>query len=253
MKILGILGSQSQQGLTAQMLQQVLDHVDATIETETIFLEDYEIHPRDVHINNDLQVLVNKLAASDVWVLAAPTYWRELSGIMKKFLDCLRPELVYFKKNGDTIPGPFKNKHYLTITDCYASTLENWLTGVTDETFKTMDRVMSAAGVIKVGEIVCPNTLHLSRLPRAKQQLCARYGAKLSTYVRKDDATVKRYVQLFLMIALMALVTMTLQLFLGKFLPLTNFWWNYLSFTIIFFVLLACLLHFVTFVKHRRR
>lgn len=253
MKVLGILGSQDRQGITAQLLDQVLTNVVDNVETETIFLEDYQIHATGVQTNNDLNLIVAKMAASDVWVLAAPTYWRGLAGIMKKLLDCLRPKLVYFKSNGDTIPGPFKNKHYLTITDCYASTLENYLTGITDETFKTVDRVMSAAGVIKIGEIVCPNTLHLQSLPVSKKRLCACYGQKISHRTRKDDSTVKRYLQLFVMVAMMALLTMIIQLGLKEVLPLDNFWWNYLSFTLIFFILLACILHFATYVKHRRR
>ncbi|NVY96251.1 flavodoxin family protein [Lactobacillus sp. DCY120] len=253
MKILGILGSQSQTGITAQMLAQVLDHVSPGVEVERVFLEDYQIHPAGVKEDNDLDELVAKLAASDVWVWAAPTYWRGISGIMKKFLDCLRPKLVYIKANGDTIPGDFKNKHYLTLTNCYASTTENWLTGVTDETFKTVDRVMTAAGVIKVGEIVCPNTLKLEQLPLKKQQLCAHYGPKISHQERKDDSTMKRYLQLFVMIAVMAFLTMGIQQLLRNLMPWWNFWLNYVSFTLIFFVLLAVILHFVTFVKHRRR
>ncbi|MBA1434456.1 flavodoxin family protein [Bombilactobacillus bombi] len=253
MKILGILGAQTAQGLTSQMLAAVLDNVEDHVETETIFLEDYHIHPAGIKEHNDLDLIVDKLAESDVWVFAVPTYWRGLSGIMKKLLDCLRPKVVYFKANEDTIPGPFKNKHYLTLTNCYTGTFENWLTGVTDETFKTIDRVMSAAGVIKVGEIVCPNTKNLTALPLAKQQLCAAYGRKISRRQRKDDSTMKRYLQLFAMIAVMAFATMVIQQGLNTILLWNNFWWNYVSFTLIFFVLLAGILHFVTFVKHRRR
>lgn len=253
MKVLGILGSQSHTGITAQMLGNVLKNVDKGVETETIFLEDYQIHANGVKENNDLDLIVDKMAKSDVWIFAAPTYWRELSGIMKKLLDCLRPKLVYIKPNGDAVPWKFKDKHYLSITDCYASTAENFVTGVTDETFKTIDRVMSAAGVIKIGEIVCPGTLNMKQLPEKKALLCAKYGHKISQKKRKDDSTLKRYIQLFFMVAIMALLTMGIQQLLAGIIPLSNFWIRYISFTVIFFVLLGCILHFVTFVKHRRR
>lgn len=253
MKILGILGSHQENGLNAQMLAEVLKNVDADVETETIYLENYDVTPHKYHEKNlVLDELAEKMAQSDVWVLAAPTYFRELSGVMKNFFDCMRPKLVYFKENGDTIPGQFKNKHYLSISSCYVSSLENFLTGVTDESFKTIDRVMSAAGVIKVGEIVLPGTFGMKEIPDNKKQLCHKYAKKISVRKRKDDSTVKRYIQLFFMIAVMALITMGIQIPF-KSLIADNFWLNYLSFTIIFFVLLACILHFVTFVKHRRR
>ncbi|ALB29533.1 flavodoxin family protein [Companilactobacillus heilongjiangensis] len=253
MKILGILGSHQEHGLNAQMLDEVLKNVDAGVETETIYLENYDITPHKYHEKNlVLDELAEKMAESDVWVLAAPTYFRELSGVMKNFFDCIRPKLVYFKENGDTIPGQFKNKHYLSITSCYVSTIENFLTGVTDESLKTIDRVMSAAGVIKVGEIVLPNTFGMKTIPNNKKELCQKCAKKISVRKIKDDSTVKRYIQLFLMIAVMALITMGIQIPLKTWIA-GNFWLNYGSFTIIFFVLLACILHFMTFVKHRRR
>ncbi len=253
MKILGILASHQEHGLNAQMLDEVLKNVDSGVETETIFLENYDITPHKYHEDNPvLDELAQKLMDSDVWVFAAPTYWRELSGVLKNFFDCMRPKFVYFKQNGDTIPGQFKNKHYLSISSCYVSTLENFVTGVTDDSFKTIDRVMSAAGVIKVGEIVLPNTFGMKTIPYNKKKLCQKYAKKISVRKRKDDSTVKRYIELFFMIAVMALITMGIQLPLTNWIG-NNFWLNYASFTVIFFVLLACILHFMTFVKHRRR
>lgn len=254
MKVLGILASHQEHGLNAQMLDEVLKNVDEGVETETIYLENYQITPHKYHEKNSvLDELSEKLMSSDVWVFAAPTYWRELSGVLKNFFDCMRPKFVYFKENGDTIPGKFKDKHYLSITSCYVSPLENFVTGVTDESFKTIDRVMSAAGVIKTGEIVLPGTFGMKEIPEAKKRLAVKYGHKISHKKRKDDSTLKRYIQLFFMIAIMALITMGIQVPLQNIMPIDNFWINYISFTVIFFVLLACILHFVTFVKHRRR
>ncbi|MFD1417766.1 flavodoxin family protein [Companilactobacillus keshanensis] len=254
MKVLGILASHQEHGLNAQMLDEVLKNVDEGVETETIYLENYKITPHKYHEKNQiLNELSDKLMSSDVWVFAAPTYWRELSGVLKNFFDCMRPKLVYFKENGDTIPGKFKNKHYLSITSCYVGPLENFVTGVTDESLKTIDRVMSAAGVIKTGEIVLPGTFGMKEIPDNKKQIAAKYGHKISHKKRKDDSTLKRYIQLFFMIAIMALITMGIQVPLRYVMPINNFWINYISFTVIFFVLLACILHFVTFMKHRRR
>ena len=59
----------------------------------------------------------------------------------------------------------------------------------------------------------------------------------------------KRYGLLFVMVAVMALITMSLQLLL----PLSGFWWHYISFVIIFFGLLAGILHYATFMRHKHR
>ncbi|MFD1472707.1 flavodoxin family protein [Companilactobacillus mishanensis] len=254
MKILGILASHKEHGLNAQMLESVLDNVDEGVETETIFLENYDITPHKFHEDNPvLDEFSAKLAEADVWVFAAPTYWRELSGVLKNFFDCMRPKLVYIKENGDTIPGDFKDKHYMSITSCFAGPVENFVTGVTDESFKTIDRTMSAAGVIKVGELVLPNTFGMKEIPENKKKLAAKFGHKISKKVEKDDLTVKRYIQLFLMIAVMALITMGIQIPLKAIMPVGNFWVNYASFVVIFFVLLGLILHYMTFMKHRRR
>lgn len=253
MKVLGILGSHRRDGVTAKLVDAVLQGVDPANKTEIIYLEDYGFKP-DTYERKDpvLDELEGKLLESDVWIIAAPTYWRSLAGKMKDFFDCLRQRLVRFDKQGETHPDRFKNKHYLSITDCYTGTFENWVTGVTDQSLRTIDQVMSAAGVIKVNEIVMTNTWGIQELPAAKKSECLKRGQQLSSVQKRDDSTVKRYIQLFFMVAIMALAAMGIQLGLGL-LPKTHFWLSYSSFVVIFFALLAGILHFATYVKHRRK
>lgn len=253
MKILGILGAHRNDGATAMMLDAVLGGVKAPNETETIYLEDYNFKP-DTRDQRDpaLDELEAKMLASDIWVIAAPTYWGALSGEMKNFFDCMRQRLVRFDHEGGTHPDRFKDKHYLSLTNCYASPIENWVTGVTDQAFRTIDKVMSAAGVIKIHELVLTNTWGLEVLPEAKARECQKWGNRLNTKIKKDDSTMKRYIQLFFMVALMALLTMGIQV-VFHLTPTTGFWLHYASFVFIFYVLLAAILHFFTVVKHRRR
>ncbi len=72
------------------------------------------------------------------------------------------------------------------------------MTGVTDASFRTIDKIMSAAGLIKINELVLPGTLKMTTLPKSKQQLCTHWGQKLTTKTKRDDNTVKRYIELFL-------------------------------------------------------
>lgn len=253
MKILGILGAHQQNGKTATMLSAVLQAVPAPHTTETIYLEDYPFAPDRVGQRDPiLDKLTEKLLESDVWVLAAPTYWGGLSGKMKDFLDCMRGRLVRFDHKGGTHPDRFENKHYVSITSCYVSATENFLSGVTDNTFRTIDKIMSAAGVIKLHEIVLPGTLFMKQVPENKIQLCHKVGAQLANKTKRDDQTVKRYIELFCMVAVMAFITMGIQ-FLLNLIPAANFWSIYATFVIVFFLLLAGILRFFTVVKHRRR
>lgn len=253
MKVLGILGSHRNNGVTAKMLAAVMAGIKEPNESEIIYLEDYPFKP-DHGDKKDpvLDELEQKMLASDVWVLAAPSYWGGLAGKMKDFFDCMRQRLVRFDHTGATHPDRFKDKHYLSITDCYTGAFENWVTGVTDQSFRTIDKVMTAAGVIKVHELVLTNTWGLKELPETKKQTCLKWGRRLNSVKKRDDSTLKRYIELFFMIAFMALLTMGIQ-FGFKLVPSQGFWLRYISFVVIFYVLLACILHFFTVVKHRRR
>ncbi|MFD0896900.1 flavodoxin family protein [Loigolactobacillus binensis] len=253
MKVLGILGAHKRDGLTAQYLAATAKGLPTAVDYELLYLADYAIEPDTGQPNPVLDQLEAKLQASDLWIIAAPTYWGALAGTMKNFFDCMRPRMVRMTKAADTLPGQFKNKHYLALTTCFQSSLENFFVGITDDTFKTIDRVLTGAGLIKVGEIVGTGTWQQHQPNPQKLALCTRWGAKLATKQKKDDNTVKRYIQLFGMIAVMALVTMGLQQLLFNVFANGQFWITYATFVIIFYVLLASLLHFFTFLRHRRR
>jgi len=254
MRVLGILGAHRSDGVTAKMLQAVLKGASETATVDWINLADYELKPdHDDQQNPVLDKLEKQLLAADVWVLAAPVYLGSLSGVMKNFLDCFRNRIARYNAVGEAVPDRFKNKHYVTITDCYAGGIENYVTGVTDAAFKTMDKFLTMGGLIKLREIVVTHTWGMQQLSPAKQAEGERVGRKAATKKERDDNTVKRYIELFGMIAVMALVTMGIEAGIGLWLPLHNFWAYYGVFVVVFYVLLASILHFFTVVKHRRR
>ncbi|WP_338207941.1 NAD(P)H-dependent oxidoreductase [Lactiplantibacillus paraxiangfangensis] len=254
MRVIGILGTHNPDGVTSQMLKAVLKGAATSAETELVNLNDYTLVPDHDNLPNpELDQLSAKLQAADVWVLAAPTYLGGLSGVMKNFLDCFRSRIARYNAVGEAVPDQFKNKHYVTITDCYAGGVENYLTGVTDAAFKTMDKFLTMGGLIKLREIVITRTWGMKKLTPKKQAEGERVGQKAARKVERDDNTMKRYVELFFMIAVMALLTMGIEAGLGRLIPLTNFWTYYGAFVVIFYILLASILHFFTVVKHRRR
>ncbi|WLV87393.1 flavodoxin family protein [Lacticaseibacillus zeae] len=252
MKILGVYGGQDADGLTASLVKAVLSGVTAPATTEFVDLNQYQIRP-DVSdlANPTLDELEAKLKSADVWVLGTPTYFGTVAGQFKQLLDCMRHRMTRMTKESDTLPGIFKDKHYVSVTSCFATGLDNTFTHQTDATLVAIDKAMTAAGVHKIAELVLPHTWGMTTLPEAKINQAHALGAKLATFKKKDDETLKRYILLFGMIAVMALATMGIQQVLPG--VATNFWWRYVSFVVIFFVLLACLLHYATFMRHKRR
>ena len=108
-------------------------------------------------------------------------------------------------------------------------------------------------GLIKLREIVVTKTWGMQTITAAKQAECERVGARAAHKKERDDSTMKRYIQLFFMIAVMALLTMGIEAGIQQLIPLNNFWAYYGVFVVVFYVLLAMILHFFTVVKHRRR
>lgn len=115
-----------------------------------------------------------------------------------------------------------------------------------------IDKVMAAAGVIKLGEIFVTDSWGLKKLPPIKLRELAAAGKKINQTKRKDDLTMKRYLELFLIVAGVVLVTM-LQQQAVFILWQPTFWLRYISFVLIFYLILAETLHFAIVVKHRRR
>lgn len=252
MKILGIYGGQDPDGLTASLVKTILAGVTAPATTEFIDLNQYQLRPdRPGQTNPVLDELEEKLQAADVWILGTPTYFGTVAGQFKQLLDCLRHRITRMTHQGDTLPGKFKDKHYVSVTSCFATGLDNTFTHQTDATLVTIDKAMTAAGLHKITELVLPHTWGMTALPAAKVKQAQALGVKLATFKKKDDETLKRYLLLFGMIVVMALATMGIQQLIPG--VATNFWWRYVSFVVIFFVLLACLLHYATFMRHKRR
>lgn len=254
MHYLALLGSHEKNGITAGYLQAVIDALPTEATVDTVFLRDYDIYPdTKERACPALDEIEAKMAASDFWIICAPTYWGGLSGVMKQFFDCMRFRLVWMNSVADTLPGKYQNKHYLSMTTCFISSADNFFTGITDQTFVTIDRVLSGAGLIKVGEFVGTGTWGTHAPRPEKLAECQRWGQKIAHRPRKDDNTLKRYILLFFMIAIMALITMGLQAWWFGVFAAGTFWLTYCTFVIIFYVLLASILHFFTFVRHRRR
>jgi len=100
MKVLGIVGSKRKNGNTAYLVQQTLKVMESKgVETKLIFLGDYNISgctgcegckkTYKCVIKDDMQKLYPLIINSDAIVLGSPTYFYNITSIMKAFIERL--------------------------------------------------------------------------------------------------------------------------------------------------------------------
>ncbi|KQC05078.1 MAG: NADPH-dependent FMN reductase [Methanoculleus sp. SDB] len=102
MKVLGLSGSMRKDGNTALLIQKILDHVDAEncseIETEFVSLSGMEILPCIgcekckekkwcIIEKDDWGRIVDKVLDCDILIIGSPTYYYDVCGQLKNFID----------------------------------------------------------------------------------------------------------------------------------------------------------------------
>lgn len=100
MKILGICGSSRKHGNTASIIRRVLEgakSANEAAETELIFLNDYDLKSCtgcegcaksfSCVIRDDYASIIEKFDEADAIVIGSPTYWYNVTGQMKLFID----------------------------------------------------------------------------------------------------------------------------------------------------------------------
>ncbi|MFA4825220.1 MAG: flavodoxin family protein [Methanoregula sp.] len=99
MKVLGISGSMRKDGNTADLVNVILERChSAGIKTEFVSLAGKKIHPClgcekckekkwCVIENDDWDIIVNKILDCDVLVIGSPTYYYDVCGHLKNFID----------------------------------------------------------------------------------------------------------------------------------------------------------------------
>jgi multimeric flavodoxin WrbA len=102
-QVLGVIGSARKNGNTQVLVERILEGAKyAGAETETIDLRDLKVqecdgchqcwHGKKCVKNDDMNLIFDKISASDVIVFGTPVYWFGPTALMKCFLD----RFVYF-------------------------------------------------------------------------------------------------------------------------------------------------------------
>jgi len=105
MKALAIVGS-PRKANTYRLVKAVCDLLrERNVETELIFLKDLDIKycngcddycgtKRECHVEDDMQMLYPKLKEADAIIIGTPTYFWNVSGLLKSFIDRTDPLYV---------------------------------------------------------------------------------------------------------------------------------------------------------------
>ncbi|WP_163652079.1 flavodoxin family protein [Listeria sp. PSOL-1] len=250
MKVIGILGTTNKIGLTAQMLDEVLlGAKENGCETMCLYLGDQDLK------GNNLRQIGQEIEQADCLIFATPTYWNGMSGLLKNFFDVYRNQFVLTSSKAQLIPYRLKGKSYITITSCYKGSFENIVAGVTNTTFNQIDDITRQAGMHRMAELVLTNTFRKKELSKKKKEEAYTLGVKIAKRQKRGGFTLKRYIQLFFMLAITTLIVMGAQVGLEKLggFKLESFWMRYMTFVILFFLFLSVMLRTVTLYNHKRR
>jgi multimeric flavodoxin WrbA len=114
MKVIGICGSQRKGGNCEMLLKSALAKArEKGAETEFVGLYEKDIEFCDgcckcdatgsCEIEDDMKGLIRKILAADAVIFATPTYFGDVSGTMKNFIDRLNPAGIGRKMKGKKV------------------------------------------------------------------------------------------------------------------------------------------------------
>jgi multimeric flavodoxin WrbA len=147
MKVIGIVGSRRKKGNTFNIVNQVLkSSKENGAEVQLINLSDYKIKPclgcegcRDSFncvINDDFNKIISLIQESDGIVMGSPTYWYNVSGDMKIFLDRCYSLIIFHKTDRSIWVSAFEDQGKWGIPVAVCEQHDESMLGYTYETLK---------------------------------------------------------------------------------------------------------------------
>ena len=191
MKVLGLVGSYRKNGNTDILLKKVLDGVKSeNIDSRYIFLDDYDIkdcigcegckNTYKCVINDDMQQLYPLLMEADAIVLGSPTYFYNVTGKVKNFLNRLYCYEIFDEHDRAiwmSLNEVVGVKYAVTVAVCEQDNEEDM--GFTS---LTMSKTLEALGYRIIANIKALNAFSKGSILQQKQQLenAAQIGVKLA-------------------------------------------------------------------------
>ncbi len=180
MKIIGLVGSYRKNGNTDTAVKKVLDGAKKQgADVELLYLKDFEIKDcvgcegcRKTYkciIKDDMEKLYEKLMNSDGLVLGSPTYFYNVTGIIKNFIDRLYCYEVFDDENRSVWMSVYEAigiKYATVVAICEQKSPEDL-----GFTAITMTKSLQALGYRVVDELKVFNVYEKKELESDKNQL----------------------------------------------------------------------------------
>lgn len=182
-KVLAILGSPHNAGITAMMLNVAICAAEkAGYEVTKINLYEKQIaycngcraclHTGVCVQQDDISEIVSLLKECHAVILAAPAYWANVPAPVKNLFDRL---LGVAMEETNTFPKPrLSGKTYLLLTACKTPAPFSWIFGQSRGVLRNMDEFFKTAGMKCKGKFVCGNSVGKKELPKALVEKIAR-------------------------------------------------------------------------------
>ncbi len=211
LKAVAIIASPIKNGIISRLTERVLDGLSANgHDIQKVFLYDYRIdyckgcwqcsNQNRCILEDDFNQIFNIVKTADILILSSPTYWSNVSGIMKSFFDrqcgmamkCIDSKEVTKEVMGIKIPigyGPreeIKNKKCVFITSCMVPFPFNYLMGETSGILGAMYHYSRKIKAKVVGKIIFSDTKFLNASNNVNNKL-SRYlkrAYRLGRYIK---------------------------------------------------------------------
>lgn len=167
-RLLAILGSPHPGGVTAQMLQCLVDGAERAgwhVDRVDLYEQDLALcrgcraclETGACVVRDGGAEIAELLRRCDAVALAAPVYWANVPAVVKNLFDRLlgaaMEETAAFPK-----PRLSRDQTYLLLTACHTPAPFSWLCGQSRGALRAMEEFFRTAGMRRGGRFVCAGT-----------------------------------------------------------------------------------------------
>ena len=128
---------------------------------------------------DDIALVEEAIQWADMLILATPTHWGNISGLLLRMFERLFGFLIRERPNAFPVALHAKGKKAVVITACSTAWPFNWVFNQTRAVKSRIKEVCRYSGIRVVGTVVYPGTLTKKDIPARYLERARRYGMSL--------------------------------------------------------------------------
>jgi multimeric flavodoxin WrbA len=190
MKITALLGSPKRNGITSSIAGEIIRGAEENLhDCAVIFLSDLNIQDctgcmqcrqnEACVIRDDIALIEEAVKKSDMLILASPTHWGNLSGIMLRVIERLFGFLILERTMGFPVKRQGNGKKVILVSACSTPFPFHWLFNQTRAVFSRFKEICTYSGISIVKTIAIPGTLAMKEIPQKYLTRAREIGRKL--------------------------------------------------------------------------